>query len=421
MLQDILEKEITNILEKSIPELLKLYGRYSKVYLLRQEYRKKGFREEFWDFGHANMIDFLWDKMQEICKIIERNVEINKEKSLLLDRREKEEKDKKILEEEIDIEIKEEKEIEIKDNKRLLKLHHKLEQEELWNRRVPCLIKGRKQANIRQNLLMNIYSNIVLKFCLETKLIVEDEETPDVSHVQLDKIIDKALCCIPLKRSNKIAILKNININKYMLGDIYDSNFSATLNYKNTDKYAKQVAEIYLYLISQTLKTGECTWRPGKKIEHYHIRQCCLKNIINELKYEEEIIKFISDVLQFHEETGKDIIISCRNAIIHYNRLIERDKKLLVEKPTNSKSFMDSIKNHENIINDIKTGEKENYIVFFAEYQTQKVTRFSYLPFNFEQYIYITDFEHKHESDIEECNSCIKELRENLSYGTLHK
>jgi hypothetical protein len=69
MLQETLPS-IDNLQAQTIEQLLQIYKLYARVYRYRQEYRRKGFREEFWDSGHEIMIQNFWSYLQTIEEAI---------------------------------------------------------------------------------------------------------------------------------------------------------------------------------------------------------------------------------------------------------------------------------------------------------------------------------------------------------------
>ncbi len=212
-----LQSKLVSAIPISIPELLKLYGTCSRIYLLRQEYQRRGFREEFWDSGHNHMIDSLWTKMQKIAKIIEDTIKTESLNS--------EESKEVIKEDEINITF--EENIEISENEdidrtRLLKLHHKLEQEELWNRRIPCLIKRREKCAKNLEMLHKIYNNLVRSLCSTTKI-----NTLEIASCFSPEYLEVNICNIGL-----LETIRNIQA----LGD------------SQTNEYSVIVAEAFLYL-----------------------------------------------------------------------------------------------------------------------------------------------------------------------------
>jgi hypothetical protein len=381
-----LQDELPLVIEdSSIPDLLKLYGRCRRIYLLRQEYRKKGFREEFWDFGHENVIDILWSKMQEIIKIIKKKIKEDNNKTEINGENNNDIKILNLENENSEEFIEEKDEL---DTKKIIKLHHKLEQQEMWMRRIPCLIKRREKYENNMEILNKIYINLIKHICLTTK-----ENTIKLT----TKFLEKELIYI-LRHSNTLReemtiYFKNTIQEIMAIGDV------------NTDKYTDLVADTYVNLIRNSILFRESIW--PSKLKPIRLEYCCFKTLANDLPKQSRIIKLISDTAAINDKTVHQAYIKC----VFYDNandiLLEyEDEDIQFDPAYPVYLFTGYVRIFPNKIpggiNDKRAKIGHYTLMVFARIFAQ--------PILF----------HQHMSDNGECKKCLQELRDNLSYGALH-
>ena len=63
------ELNINNI-DKDVKFLLQLWNKYAKVHKMRTDCMRKYFKPEYWDNGHLEMVNNLWNEMLKIETMI---------------------------------------------------------------------------------------------------------------------------------------------------------------------------------------------------------------------------------------------------------------------------------------------------------------------------------------------------------------
>ena len=146
-----LSNELPNISNTdNVKELVNLYNLYYRIYDLRKYYQKKGFKDEYQDFGHTKIIDNIWMNMCLIASKLENIVKINKEEI------NKEEINKEEYKEEY-------KEPKIyKRPKQILKAQKKISDESTL-KILPCLRKEIEKENKVKDILLNKLFNFIEK------------------------------------------------------------------------------------------------------------------------------------------------------------------------------------------------------------------------------------------------------------------
>ena len=164
-----LSDELPNIsTSNEIKDLMNLYHQYARVYWLRREYRHRGFRLEYQDWGHGEAIDRVWKTMQDLDQKMQTLTSIPLPPL---------EESNEVLEDEEVTNILEEDIVQLS---QLRKTHLRMEQEELWSRRIPCMVNQVHLIENRLTQVRQIYMNTV-KFLLP-EATSESKEVTRIQH-----------------------------------------------------------------------------------------------------------------------------------------------------------------------------------------------------------------------------------------------
>lgn len=293
---------------KDIKILLNYYNLYSRIYNLRQQYRRKGFKEQHQDWGHQNIIDNLWSTMQTIIKKLEELTINIKENENIINEIEEFDDDPLNIGN-------------IDTPKKAIKTHHKLENEELWNRGIPCLINKNVIDNTKiKTIIYNQFISIV-------ENLAKKELKKDFKLIWVNALLKLYQCHLYLIRANINKGCKSLHI---MISP------NLTL-----EKFRNLFMETYL---------------------------CCSKLLLKLALKHQYIIHIIFFCLAYSLETKFPATLSIR-----YEQ---------------NKYYID-------VFGYMKSSHKHNYCIE-------------------------DDIDHDHIAEQKECESCLKELRENKEYGVYH-
>lgn len=346
--------------------LLNLYKSYARVHKLRQQYRQKAFRPEFWDDGHDHMIYSLWQKLASIEARLEQLCSLPKVENTIV-----------VINQDDELELPTEEEIDNLTINTLQKCHQQLEDNEIFNQHLPCILKAKQNKMDNYKKIIKAISNRLDKILITTfdydELVIENwqaEAKADGRGTVFNYALVSGICFI--------ATVFNV---------IYHSYVGNMVNY--------------------------CYNMPNLRGHS----NCCLKMLLKLLLLNNDITIYLTSVFMAYMHNFSNIMKYGAEWTIGFNFPMMIDVEVNTYQDYCAKNVLFSKLGYKQYFAcranfNQKSGFSQRKAIYFGFEDANKIN-------NCIKNINLDLLIHQHDIN-DYCQACTNELKQKLKYGTLH-